>query len=54
MHIEVIYGQLIQSSQAFIAQHRSGECLKFAKMVLWVVAVVGLQQLGEKEYSMGL
>lgn len=54
MDVEVIYGQFIQSSQAFVAQHSSRESLQLAKMVLGVVAVVRLQQLRQKEYSVGL
>ena len=53
MHIQIIYRQLVQSTQHLITQHLSRKRIQLLEMVLGMRTIVGLEQLGQEEDAVG-
>ena len=53
MHVEVIDRQLVESFEDVVAE-QLGKGVQFGKVVLGVLAVVGLEELGQEEDAVGL
>lgn len=54
MEIEVIDCQVVESAETLVSEYLGGKGVEFWKVVLWVAAVVWLQDLSQEEDAVGL